>query len=543
MSLFVKFKQCIADIIDDISEEQSESTSELESEKEFIEKREKSTRKDILKDIEGCFLLLNYIKKSDTLHSLSNDCESIENLLNSITYKLESVSKDSKELDTVINKLKGLLKKLINESDVNVSDIINRLLVELNSDDILYKFFALNEYLQNSDISKGEDITLVKEFNILYIDFIRFLRSIIENSNRDTEKILDEILSYSKNLDIQIISKLNNQTDFENYKNNFQNNNSLYDYLGRIFKLTKETGSKFEVNLDIVSEISLSLYELKNAVLKTFKQVTSKEDVNDSKTIELFYKDLLDTISSKEFFKKYKMTTDSLGDNQAVRQFLLETIYNNFSLGNMSKYCDKNVNSILTNLKDYLSQFKLRDSLPADYQNKVKDIVNFGVLSIALTGTDRFINSKDNSFDILNALNYYTKSSITKSDLRENVVKPLNSLYKGIIKLIYPAIVCKPELKNIPNKDITSSQSENVVYVFDTEESLNFLEEVYNSLNMQLKILNDIPDVSKEDSIIEDSEILDVRTTIIKLYEFFNKKFFNDYKKKFDEYNTYIGNL
>ena len=33
-----------------------------------------------------------------------------------------------------------------------------------------------------------------------------------------------------------------------------------------------------------------------------------------------------------EFFKKYKMTTDSSGDNQAVRQFLLESFYNNFSL-------------------------------------------------------------------------------------------------------------------------------------------------------------------------------------------------------------------
>lgn len=553
MSLFDKFNEKFlktsAELMDELykakeDEDTDEERSEKQSDTEALQRREKVVRKDILKDLEACFILLNYIKRSENLQSLTLDCEQIESLLGNIKEKLEGVGKADDS--GLIKELISLLKSLTENSSVEVSDNIQRLLTLVSDDDVFYKFFALHSYFQNQEQSSQDDITLISEFNILYVDFIKFIRQVIKTiSNQDNlfnEKVLDEILNYSKNFDSQILSKLQNKESFEQYKNNFKNAHLLSEYIGDLFRLTKQTGSTFEVNREVFIEISMKLQELKNEILRVFKSTSVKDEEDDIEMTKVFYSDLIDAISSKEFFKKYKMTTDSSGDNQAVRQFLLESFYNNFSLGNMSKYCDRNINDILNNLKDYLSEFKLRDSLPEDYESKVKDIVNFGTLSIALSGTDRFINSKGDVFDMLQILDYYTKNSATKFDIRTKIVKPLSSLYKGIIKLITPTVICEDDLETLPDK-VVSDTSGNVNYVFKTKEAILFIKNVYEALNKQLDILDELPDVSEADNIVDDSEVINAKTIIIKLYEFFNKEFYNNYKNKFDEYNTYIGNL
>jgi len=548
MGLFNNFlnKFIIADILNESEEEREEREKEQESIKEFTEKRNKAIRKDILKDIDACFRLLEYIKKSNTLRDLENDCETVNSLLTSIDKKLKDVSKDSDKSDEILNKLIEGLIKLKESSQVKSVDNVNYLLDKLKASDVLYKYFSMYEYLQNSALSSNEDINLIKDFNILYSDFIRSIRNIIENTFKKEslidEKLSDNLTNYMNIINTQIISKLNDQKSFQDYEESFRSNQDLSSYLGNIFKSVRDDEDKFQVNFDVLISLYTLLFELKNTILNLFKS-TSKEDISDDTEItKEFYKDLLDTIASKEFFKKYKMTEDMSGDNQSARQFLLETIYNNFGLGNMSKYCDKNINNILKNLSNYLSQFKLRSELPENYESKVKDIINFGILSIALSGTDRFINSKE-VFDLLQALDYYTKNSATKADIRDKVQKPLTSLYSGIIKLISPAIICDSELKTIPNKEIDLTNNGSIDFVFNTEEALSFLNKVNTEVIQQINVLNEIPDVSKEESILEDSEIIDVKTTIIKLYEWYYKNFYNGFKNTFDEYNKYIGNL
>ena len=143
---------------------------------------------------------------------------------------------------------------------------------------------------------------------------------------------------------------------------------------------------------------------------------------------------------------------------------------------------------------------------------------------------------------MLQTLDYYTKNSATKFDIRTKIVKPLSSLYKGIIKLITPTVICEDELETLPDK-VASDTSGNVNYVFKTKEAISFIKNVYEALNKQLDILDELPDVSEADNIVDDSEVINAKIIIIKLYEFFNKEFYNNYKNKFDEYNTYIGNL
>lgn len=564
MSLFEKFKQCFAAITDyeqddfDQNDDQDITDKEQQSQKDAILEREKVVRKDILKDIDACFTLLNYLKSTDNGPSLSQECENIENLLNSLNSKLESVNKDSKDSDKIINDLKVLLNQLVDTSSIDIVSKINKLIEQLSLKDTLLKFFALHEYFQNNNYSKVEDINLVKEFNLLYINFIRFLKGVIVAGSKDFEKTQDEFISYTENLNNQIIAKLNNKQAFEDFENNFKQNNSVDDYLWNIFSLSKENNTKFEVNLEKVFDISMKLYELKTLILFIFKSVTKKEDIDESEVSETLYKDFIDSVSSKEFFKWYKRGVDGKGDSQSARQFMLESLYNNFSLNSVSKYCDKSVSNMLDNLSKYISQFKPWDTLPEDYESKVKNIINFGILSIALAGTDRFINTKSDIDGIVKILDYYTKNLTTKSDIRENILKPLSSLYNGILKLITPAVICKSELENVPNRDISLHQSGSVDFILDTKEALDFLEEVNKSITNQLQVLDELPDVEKEDvviqdsnneqleikdEIIKDSEILNVKTTVIKLFEFFYNKFFKDYKEKFDEYNMYINNL
>lgn len=576
MGLFNNFlnKFITADILSESEEELKESEKEQESNKEFTEKHNKAIRKDILKDIDACFRLLEYIKKANTLRDLENDCETIDSLLISINKKLKDVSKDSDKSDEILNRLTEKLTNLKELSQVQSIDNVSYLLDKLKAKDVLYKFFSMHEYLQNFKLSNNEDINLINDFNILYSDFIKLIRNIIENTfKKDSltdEKLSDELANYTTILNTQIIDKLSDSKSFHDYEESFRNNQDLYSYLSNLFKSVKNNENKFQVNFNIITEMYAVLFELKNTILNLFKS-DNKEDTNDDIEItKEFYNNLLDTISSKEFFKKYKLTEDMSGDNQSVRQFLLETIYNNFGLGNMSKYCDKNINSILKNLSNYLSQFKLRSELPEDYESKVKNIINFGILSIALSGTDRFINSKE-VFDLLQTLDYYTKNLATKADIRDKVQKPLASLYNGIIKLINPAIICSSELKTIPNREIDLINNGSIDFIFNTGEALDFLNKVNNSIIQQINILNEIPVLDKQDTvvvdkydakysdeesninnqpkielkdeIIEDSEIIDVKTTVIKLYEWYYKEFYNNYKNVFDEYNKYIGNL
>lgn len=576
MGLFNNFlNKCVAaetlTDINETAEERAERETQEKSYNEYKEKRNKVIRKDILKDINACFDLLTYIKHSDTLRELINNCESIGELFSIIGTKLSNAEEDNKDSDDLLKQLKDSLNKLIEASQIKSSTNVDYLLNELNAGDTLYKFFALNSYLQDSQVSKDEDISLIQEFNNLYSDFIKFIAGILEHSYRkdnlsgdEKDPVAMELLHFSEIVDTQIISKLKNKTGFEEFVNNFKYNQDLNTYLKSIFKSLKDDESKFHVNSEYVVTIATLLFKLKNLVISLFKTQTS-QDTDDSEFTEEFYNDLIDAVSSKEFFKKYKLSLDMSNDSQSTRQFLLETLYNNFNLNTMSKYCDKSVNSILNNLNKYMLQFKI-SNLPEDYEAKIKSIMDFGVFSISLAGAARFINSHD-IFDILQSLDFYTKSSATVADVREKIKKPLTSLYKGLLKLIKPALDCKNTLETMPNKDIYLTDKNVVDFVFDAKDALNFLQQVYNQVNVQLNILNELPVLDKEnvivndkysneksedgneakielkDEILKDSEIIDVKTTVIKLYEWYYKEFYNNYKNKFDEYNKYIGNL
>ena len=560
----------------------NESFNEEDPEiQELLNKEEnskfKSLRIDINKTIKACIELVNYSKFEKVPEKIKENFNTIVELLLNIRNKLYNSGLLFVNHEEVFKKIDNLCK-YINTSNLNlIVDFDNNIETVCNLSnvaDLIDNYRSIFQYLKNypeayeilthddthddaygnkNKVVLDEDKSIddhVISFENYYKEFISLIRSLLldKHINLNDDKKFDSIIKYYQTIfdDYfkKVVKKDNkiSESDFLNFKSKYIQDNPIKDYLKNLITFSSKENIS-EINMEFINVVEQELAELKFLISNLFKSKRSlnKKDKSNDAVLQNLYGDILQEVSSPEFIKQYNISRNSSGENPSTRWFLQTLFYKLFNLKNMDKYCTSSVEYIEKKFREYIPKLRLRD-LPEDYKENLQSIVNFGVLKLSISGTASFI-TQNNIGAIIKNLDYYTKHSTTRLDVRSKIVTPLKKLYEGILKLINPAVLCKNSIVNLPDKEIVSSDTNEVVFVVNAEDVVNFLDEVKNFIEDQIKILEAISAEVEvdEDNIISDSLEVNVSTNLLLLYNSFYK--LQTFQNIFNDYNKYLAHL
>lgn len=534
----------------------------------------KGLRIDINKTIKACIELLNYSKFEEVPEKIKENFNTISELLLNIRTKLYDSGLLFHNHEEISKKIDNL-RKYIDTADLNlIVDFDKNIEIVCQSSnvvDLINNYRSIFQYLksypeaydiltQHEDISDeqkkivlDEDTSLdeqVISFENYYKEFISLIRSLLldKRINLNDDKKFDNIIKYYQTIfdDYfkKVVKKDNkiSESDFLNFKSKYIQDNPIEDYLKKLITFSSKKNTS-EINIEFINVIEQELAELKFLISSLFRVEHSfnKKNKSNDAVLQNLYNDILQDVASPEFIKQYNISRNRSGDNPSTRWFLKTLFYKLFNLNNMSKYCTSSVEYIEKKFREYIPTLKL-SRLPEDYKDELQSIVNFGILKLSISGTASFI-TQSNIGTIIKNVNYCTKHSTTRLDIRSKVVDPLKELYEGILKLINPAVICKNSIVDLPDKEIVPSDTNEVVFVVNAEDIINFLDEVKEFVESQIKILETISAEVEvdEDNIISDSLEVNVSTDLLLLYNSFYK--LQTFQNIFNDYNKYLAHL
>lgn len=448
--------------------------------------------------------------------------------------ELENVTKNKKSLNKELRNIKDSLAQKNNDTRSHISEYDSdkgEVVVEnpnYSTPSGYNEVLNLNAKLKQiiTSLVKGLNNTDTTDIKIELFDLDQRLYSFIDNMSEYYKDANGNVL----------ISK----DDFINFKNEYieKHSNEVEEFLNDISKNIKQNDQQFVINPEFVKTILSKIETLKLGIQTFF---IFKEKDNSGDMVRSNYNDLLNTISTKDFLSVYRDSYINK-DNPAVREFLATLIYRIFDLpkGN----CNDSIYFIEDHFKDYVTKKTSLEinQLPDDHNDiYLRTIMNSGLLRIALVDTTNFIQNKNSVDTISTNLNKYTKQLMTRKDARENVVTPLSKLYKGILDLINPVILCKTNIETIQSKDVQEIFNKNITS-FDTKEAIDFLEKLKKFSEDQLSIIKGIEDVSKQDSFVDDSSVVNIVNTVVDLRNAFDNEFKRIYQSALINYKIELEN-
>ena len=517
--------------------------------------------KELLSDaiILKAFLESENIKeKSDLVESLKksekqNDSQSLSQKEYDLTNSFNELSKKETSLREELSSLiqrernlpespKVLKERLVKRKTELFSELEN---VTKNRESLNKELRNIKDSFSNESLGYNEVLSLNTKLKQIITSLVKGLNNTdttdikieLFDLNQRLYSFIDNLSEYYKDANGDVLIS---KDDFINFKNEYieKHSNEVEEFLNDISKNIKQNDQQFVINPEFVKTILSKIETLKLGIQAFF---IFKEKDNSGDIVRSNYNDLLNTISTKDFLLVYRDSYVNK-DNPAVREFLATLIYKIFDLpkGN----CNDSIYFIEDHFKDYVTKKTSLEihQLPDDHNDTyLRTIMNSGLLRIALVDTTNFIQNKNSVDTISTNLNKYTKQLMTRKDARENVVTPLSKLYKGILDLINPVILCKTNIETIQSKDVQEIFNKNITS-FDTKEAIDFLEKLKKFSEDQLSIIKGIEDVSKQDSFVDDSSVVNMVDTVVDLRNAFDNEFKRIYQSALINYKIELEN-